>query len=63
MWNNLLAEFRNNILSGTENPEYDFTLSHTVNITEEELLSNATPQVKEAYLRIEESTWVWALRS
>ena len=39
-----------NPLSGTENPGYEFTLSHTVKINEEELLKDADPQVRKAYL-------------
>jgi N-sulfoglucosamine sulfohydrolase len=39
-----------NPLSGTENPGYGFTLSHTVKISEKELLKNVDPQVRKAYL-------------
>jgi N-sulfoglucosamine sulfohydrolase len=39
-----------NPLSGTENPGYEFTLSHIVKIDEEELLKEADPKIKKAYL-------------
>jgi len=39
-----------NLLAGTENPGYEFTLAHTVKISEDELLIDASPQVKKAYL-------------
>lgn len=39
-----------NPLSGTENPGYEYTLSETVKINEEELLKDADQQVREAYL-------------
>lgn len=38
-----------NPLSETENPGYEFTLSHTVKISEEELLKDADQKVKNAY--------------
>ena len=38
-----------NPLSGTENPGYEFTLSHIVKISEEELLKDADPKIKKAY--------------
>lgn len=41
-----------NPLAGTTNPGYEFTLSHTVKIPEEDLLANADPLVKEAYQRM-----------
>lgn len=41
-----------NPLAGTTNPGYEFTLSHTVKIPEEDLLTNADPLVKEAYQRM-----------
>ncbi|QGY44264.1 sulfatase-like hydrolase/transferase [Maribellus comscasis] len=39
-----------NPISGIENPGYDFTLSHTVKISQGELFEDMTPQVKNAYL-------------
>ncbi|PHN05921.1 sulfatase family protein [Flavilitoribacter nigricans] len=41
-----------NPLAGTTNPGYAFTLANTVKIPEEEILEAASPQVREAYLRI-----------